>query len=60
MVNVFRLKKKQKNWQRIVGKAATTATENGAVRAAASTLAGITALTAVSAAVSSARRKSQS
>jgi hypothetical protein len=57
---VFRPKKKQKNWQRLVGKAATTATENRAVKAAASTLAGITALTVASAAVSSARRKSQS
>jgi hypothetical protein len=56
---VFRPKKKQKNWQRLVGKAATTATENRAVKTAASTLAAITALTAASAAVSSARRKSK-
>ena len=57
---VFRPKKKQRNWQRAVEKAAATATESRAVRSAASTLAGITALMAASAAVSSARRKSQS
>lgn len=56
------LRPKRNKWQRVVGRAAAVggAAANPTVKTAASTLAGITALTAASAALSSARRKSQS
>jgi hypothetical protein len=55
-VKVFRRKKR---WQRVAGNAAANAIENPAVKTGAAAVAGFTALTAVSAAVSSLRRKSQ-
>lgn len=56
MVKIIRRRKK---WQRVAGRAAASAVDKSAVKTGAAAVAGLTALTAASAAVSSARRKSQ-
>jgi hypothetical protein len=56
-MRVFRRKKK---WQDVIAKLAADAGRSPAVKSGAGALAGLMTLTAASAAVSSARRKSQS
>lgn len=56
-MGVFRRKKK---WQDVLAKVAADAGRSAVVKAGAGALAGLISLTAASAAVSSARRKSQS
>jgi hypothetical protein len=52
--------KRKKKWQRVVGKVTSTAAKNPAVKTGAAALTGIVTAVAASAAVSSARRKSES
>lgn len=56
-MGIFNRKKK---WQRVVGKMASKAMKNAAVKTGAAALTGAATAVAASAAVSSARRKSQS
>lgn len=56
-MRVFRRKKK---WQDVIAKVAADAGRSAVVRSGGGALAGLLSLTAASAAVSSARRKSQS
>ena len=55
-MNVFRRKK---TWQQVVGKTAATAAANPALKTGVGALAGLTTLTAASAAISAIRRKSR-
>ena len=56
MVKIIRRRKK---WQRVAGRAAASAADNSALKTGVAAVAGLSALTAASAAVSSARRKTQ-
>jgi hypothetical protein len=58
-MNMFRRNKKNK-WLRVAERTAGSLAGNPAVKTGAGALAGLTTLTAASAAVSAARRKSQS